>query len=151
FTQPIIEFFIIRRIKTKRLEFWLRTPIHLGQKDKAWMRCFDGGYDLRPKLLVGGRANKAAPGGRKDAPEQEHCHIAAHPVALLGNVLQRFTRELASRWGKHIQLSGIYPSGKVGVAPMCDHAARARPGKERHRVSGKGRSIPLHYAIRVGR
>src|SRR6266566_1770195 len=59
----------------------------------------------------------------KDMVEQQHRHIAAYSVALLGNRIQCFTGCLKQARTERVELCNILPWGKVRVVSVGNHCS----------------------------
>ena len=63
-------------------------------------------------------AGPLAPGLPKDAVNQQHGHVAAHPVALAGQREQGSAEGLAEAGCKGVDLNDVRPGWKIGVPAM---------------------------------
>jgi len=84
---------------------------------------FDGGNDLEPVVPHRAGARSISPGLFEDGVHDQHGHVAAHPVTLIGNAGQSFSRDDSQCRFEGVQLQHIRPGQKVGVAATGEAAA----------------------------
>src|SRR5512139_3520377 len=93
--EPIIEPLVIAEIESLLLELPLKVPVGLGYEDDLRMprpQCPD---HLQPELRLGPGPGTRAPRALEHLVDEKHRHVAAHAVALLGNLAHRFGRNSA--------------------------------------------------------
>ena len=119
--EPVVEALIVTIIESDLLQFPFQVPIGFRHKKHIGMLQPHGGDYLAPVLFGRGSAHTPSPRLLKDVVEQQHRHIAAHPVALLSDRIQCLDDRLAQRWTEGVELCHILPRRKVRVAPVGNH------------------------------
>ena len=111
--QPVVEALVVGVVEPLLLEGPLQVPVHLGHETEARSPFPHARYRHRPE-----RRRLPAPGALEHLGQGEHRHVAAHAVALAGD-LQQFPDHGFLRGGVAVvELQGVRPAGEVRIAAM---------------------------------
>ena len=145
--QPVIEPLVVAIVEALVLQRPFEVPIDLRHESEAGVGLADRGDRLGPERL-----RRQAPGAVEHLGQQQHRHVAAQPIAMLGNRRQlRHLGRLQHRIGI-VELQRIRPAGEIRIAAMSqDPRSLIRLGPPV--IAGGGRQIglvALDIEIRLG-
>ena len=104
---------------------------------------------MGPVLLLRGASDALSPRPGEHLVEQQHCHVAAHPISLIGDVEQRVGCRLSQARREAVELGDIGPRREEWIAPAGDD--RLAHGKKAGLVAGEVVAVALHEEFGVVR
>ena len=114
--QAVVEALVVAVVEAELLELALQVPVRLGRRTGS-----RGGRPAPRRSLRSSTPDRVcgpaalAPRPREDVVEQQHGHVAAHPVGLVPDVDQRVRRSLAQSRGERVELGDVRPrAGSTG-------------------------------------
>ncbi len=122
--EAIVEALVVAVVKTLRDQIRFAVPIGLGDEEEVRVQLLHCPCDLLP---IGGgtrRAHPVAPRLGNDVVEQQHRHVAPHPVALVGDLRQGLDHRRAQGGLRRVELDDVGPRGEVRIPSHCQHTAR---------------------------
>ena len=114
--EPIVEPLVVGVVETLVLQRPFQVPIDLRHEAEAGNPLTHASGRVRPEEW-----GTAAPGSFEDFWQDQHGHVAAQAVALLGD-LQEFADHRLLRGGVGVvELHGIGPAGEIRIAAEGKH------------------------------
>ena len=83
--QAIVKLFVVTKIEALLLKFPFQVPISLSDEQEAFVLLLDSRDHVNPILCYGSRSSPAAPRALENRVCKKHGHVAADPIALLGD------------------------------------------------------------------
>ena len=147
-----VEIFVVTEVEALGEESLFQIPVDFGQEGEIRKFAPNGGDERRPEFFAWSWFVQVLPPGvGEDVVEQQHRHIAADAVTLHGDAQQGFASGVAVFRGVGVELRGVDPTGKIGVAPVSYEIEAARAvmfGREDTRMSGRTLRIATHEILR---
>ena len=111
--QAIVEPLVVGVIEPLLQHRPFQVPVHLGHEAEARHPLPHSPGRLRPEQW-----RPAPPGPLEDVGQDEHGHVAAHPVTLSGDLQQLADHRLLRGRIAVVELQRVRPAGEVRVAPI---------------------------------
>src|ERR1700757_2744883 len=70
---------------------------------------------VNPIFRRGAQSSTIAPRPLEDRVQEQHCHVTANAIALLGNARYGFNHRSSETRLKGVQLENVWPRGKIGI------------------------------------
>src|SRR3989440_7773901 len=121
--QPIVEPLVVAIVETELHQLPFQVPIDFRQKKQVGVLEPHGGDHLAPVLFWWVSTDTPIPRVLKDAVEQQHRHIAAYSVALLGNQIQCLAGCPTQARTEGVELCDIRPRREVRIASVGNHCS----------------------------
>ena len=115
--EPVVEPLVVGVVEALLLKGPFEVPVDLGEKEEARDLGSDRVRDSRPE---GGRGD--SPRSLEDLRQDEHRHVAADAIALVGDPLELSEHRLLERGVAVVQLQCVGPAVEVRVAPVRQDA-----------------------------
>src|SRR5262245_6255914 len=110
--QAIIEALIVGVVEALVLQRPFKVPVDLGHEAEVRPLVTHSLSSPGPKRL-----GPNAPGALEDVRQHQHRHVAAHAVALTGDLHEFVSHGVLRRWITIVQLEGVGPAWEKRIAP----------------------------------
>ena len=122
--KAVVELLVVAVIEALLLKLPLKIPVGLGDELEVPVRVLDR-RDQDPPVIVGrGGTRPRAPGASEDRIEHQHRHVAAHTVALRGDLRDGVDGRLPQSGRQGVELQHVGPGRKERVATAGKHLSR---------------------------
>jgi hypothetical protein len=121
--QPVVEAFVVAVVEPLLLQGPFEVPVGLGDEQEVGVALADLGDRVRPEVLGRCRARPFAPGLREHVGHQQHGHVAAHAVRLVGDRGEGVDGRRAQLVAEGVELDDVRPGREVGVAASGEDLA----------------------------
>jgi len=154
--EAVVESLVVTVVEALLEQLPLQVPVGFGDEDEARPALADAADDLGPVFLTGRPSRAVSPGPAEDAVDEQHGHVAAHPVALVRDAQQRSGSRFPDPGVKGVELGHVLPGGVVGVPAACeDPSARLeklqrRPDQVRRVARDQEVGVFLHPVVVPG-
>src|SRR6516164_10697588 len=119
-SQAVVKPLVVTIVEALLVQGPFEVPINLGHKGEGRIFLADRRGRLRPEWV-----RRQSPSALKNVRQQQHRHVAAHTVALAGNADQLVDPRLLQFGIGVVELQGIRPARKVGIAPIGQYLRSA--------------------------